>query len=45
MAVLHEKNLLDRQPQAGATFSINYSNGRGVVREFHERAKGNELSR
>lgn len=45
MAVVHEKNLLDSQPQVGESFSINYSNGRGVVREFHDRAKSNELSR
>lgn len=45
MAVLHQKDLLDRQPQVGEAFSINYSNGRGVVREFRERAKSNELSR
>jgi hypothetical protein len=45
MAVLHQKELLDRQPQVGEVFSINYSNRKGVVREFRERAKGNELSR
>jgi antirestriction protein ArdC len=45
MAVLHQKELLDRQPQVGEVFSINYSNGRGVVREFRERTKSNELSR
>jgi antirestriction protein ArdC len=45
MAVLHQKDLLDRQPQVGEVFSINYSNGRGVVHEFRERAKANELSR
>ncbi|HLH01355.1 MAG TPA: zincin-like metallopeptidase domain-containing protein [Bryobacteraceae bacterium] len=45
MAVLHQKDLLDRQTQVGEVFSINYSNGRGIVREFHERAKSNELSR
>ena len=45
MAVLHEKNLLDGQPHVGEAFSINYSNGRGAVREFRERAKSNERSR
>jgi hypothetical protein len=45
MAVLHQKDLLDRQPQIGEVFSINCSNGRGVVREFRERATSNELSR
>jgi antirestriction protein ArdC len=45
MAVLHQKDLLDRQPQVGEVFSINYSNGRGVVHEFRERAKSNALGR
>jgi len=45
MAVLHQKDLLDRQPQVGEVFSINYSNGRGVIHEFRERAKANDLSR
>jgi len=45
MAVLHEKNLLDRQPHVGEAFSINYSNGRGTVREYRERSKNSELSR
>ncbi len=45
MTVVHQKDLLDRQPQVGEAFSINYSNGRGVVREFRDRAKSNELSR
>jgi hypothetical protein len=45
MAVLHRKDLLDRQPQVGEVLSINYSNGRGLVQEFRERAKANELGR
>jgi antirestriction protein ArdC len=45
MAVLHQKELLDRVPQVGETFSINYSNGRGVVREARERSKSQELGR
>ena len=45
MAVLHQKDLLDRKPQVGEAFSINYSNGKGIVREFRERAKSNEVSR
>ena len=45
LAVLHQKDLLDGQPQVGEVFSINYSNGRGVVSESRERAKSNELSR
>lgn len=45
MAVLHDKNLLDGEPQVGGVFSINYSKGRGAVREFRERAKSNDRSR
>lgn len=45
MAVLHRKDLLDRQPQIGEVFSINYSNGRGILHEFRERAKTNEMGR
>jgi antirestriction protein ArdC len=45
MAVLHQKDLLDRVPQAGEAFSINYSHGRGVVREARERSRSQELGR
>ena len=45
MAVLHRRELLDRQPQVGEVFSINYSNGKGFVREARDRAKSQELSR
>jgi antirestriction protein ArdC len=45
MAVLHPKDLLDRQPQVGEVFAINYSNGRGSVREAHDRGKAQELGR
>jgi antirestriction protein ArdC len=45
MAVLHQKELLDRVPQAGEAFSINYSNGKGIVREAPDRSKNQELSR
>jgi antirestriction protein ArdC len=45
MAVLHQKELLDRIPQVGESFSINYSNGKGVVREARERSKSQELGR
>jgi antirestriction protein ArdC len=45
MAVLHQKELLDRVPQAGEAFSINYSNGKGIVREARERSKSQELGR
>ena len=45
LAILHPKNLLDRQPQVGEAFSINYSNGRGIVREAPDRAKAQDLGR
>jgi antirestriction protein ArdC len=45
MAVLHQKELLDRVPQVGEAFSINYSHGRGIVREARERSKSHELGR
>jgi antirestriction protein ArdC len=45
MAVLHPKDLLDRLPQVGDIFAINYSNGRGVVRDSHDRSKAQELGR
>ena len=45
MAVLHPKELLDRLPQVGEAFAINYSNGRGVVRDSHDRSKAQELGR
>jgi len=44
-AVLHPKQLLDRQPEAGENVAINYSNSRGVVREARGRAKAQELGR
>lgn len=45
MAIMHPKDLLDRQPQVGEVFAINYSNGRGLVREAHDRGKAQELGR
>jgi hypothetical protein len=45
LAVLHPKELLDRQLQVGEVFAINYSNGRGLVREAHDRGKAQELGR
>jgi antirestriction protein ArdC len=45
MAVLHQKELLDRVPQVGEAFSINYSNGRGAIREAWERSKSQGLGR
>jgi antirestriction protein ArdC len=43
--IAHPKDLLDRQPQAGENVRINYSDSKGVVREFRERGKANGLSR
>jgi antirestriction protein ArdC len=43
--IAHSKDLLDRQPQVGENVRINYSDSKGVVREFRERAKGNGLAR
>jgi hypothetical protein len=45
LAVVHQKELLDRVPQVGEAFSINYSNGRGVIREARERSKSQGLGR
>ena len=45
MAVLHQKDLLDRIAQVGETFSINYSNGHGTVRDARGRSKSQELGR
>jgi hypothetical protein len=45
MAVLHQKDLLDRVPQVGEAFSINYSNGNGIVRDARDRSKSHELGR
>ena len=44
-AVLHPKQLLDRQPKAGENVSINYSNARGLVRHARGPAKAQELGR
>jgi antirestriction protein ArdC len=44
-AVLHQKDLLDGAPQVGEMFSINYANGKGVVREARDRSKSQELGR
>src|ERR1035441_10260081 len=43
--IAHPKDLLDHQPQVGESVRINYSDSKGVVREFRERAKANGLSR
>ncbi|MGI9072594.1 MAG: ArdC family protein [Bryobacteraceae bacterium] len=44
-AVVHPKDLLDKQPEIGQTVRINYSNDRGSVREFRNREKANGLGR
>jgi antirestriction protein ArdC len=44
-AVAHPRDLLDRQPQVGETVRVNYSNSKGLVREFRERSKSQELAR
>jgi hypothetical protein len=44
-AIPHPKDLLDRQPHVGESVHINYSDSKGVVREFRERAKAQDLSR
>jgi hypothetical protein len=44
-AVLHPRQLLDRQPATGEKVAINYSNGKGLVSEVRERAKAQERGR
>jgi antirestriction protein ArdC len=43
--IAHPKDLLDRQPQIGESVRINYSDAKGVVREFRERAKAQDRDR
>ena len=43
--VLHQKQMLDRQPGPGENVAINYSNERGHVREARVRGKAQELAR
>ena len=43
--IAHPKDLLDRQPQIGESVRINYSDSKGAVREFRERAKAQDRSR
>jgi len=45
IGIAHPRDLLDRQPQIGESVRINYSDARGAVREFRERAKPQGLSR
>jgi len=44
-AILHPKQLLDRQPEPGENVAINYSNAKGLVREARARGKGQDLGR
>lgn len=44
-AIAHPKDLLDRQPQIGETVRVNYSDSKGMVREFQERARGQDRGR
>jgi len=44
-AVLHPKHLLDRQLETGEKVAINYSNGKGLVRETRARGKAQEMGR
>jgi antirestriction protein ArdC len=45
LGVAHIKDLLDRQPGLGENVVINYSSAKGVVRDFPDRAKAQELGR
>ena len=38
-SIAHPKEVLDRQPQIGESVRINYSDSKGAVRAFRERAK------
>lgn len=44
-AVVHQKELLDRQPAIGESVAINYSNAKGAVREARARGKAQDLGR
>jgi len=44
-AVLHPKQLLERQPKTGENVSIHYSNARGLVRQARGPAKAQEWGR
>jgi antirestriction protein ArdC len=43
--IAHPKDLLDRRPQMGESVRINYSDSKGTVREFRERAKTQDRTR
>jgi antirestriction protein ArdC len=44
-SIAHPKDMLDRQPQIGESVRINYSDYKGAVREFRERAKAQDRDR
>jgi hypothetical protein len=44
-AVAHPKDLLDRQPRVGETVRFSYTDSKGTIREFRERAKAQDLGR
>ena len=44
-AILHPKELLDRQPGKGESVAITYSNAQGLVREARARGKAQDLGR
>jgi len=44
-SIAHPKEMLDRQPQIGESVRINYSDYKGAVREFRERAKAQDRDR
>ncbi len=44
-AVLHQKQMLDRQPGLGENVAINYSDEQGHVRETRARGKAQDLGR
>ena len=44
-SITHPKEMLDRQPQIGESVRINYSDSKGTVREFRERAKAQDRER
>jgi antirestriction protein ArdC len=43
--IAHPKDMLDRQPQIGESVRINYSDSKGAVREFRERARVQDRDR
>ncbi len=44
-SIAHPKDLLDRQPGTGESVRVNYSNSKGAVSEYRERAKTQDRGR